>query len=211
MTEAKSRGPYAKTAARRAEIIRAARDSFAEHGYSQASLRDIAERAGITHAGLLHHFRNKDELLAEVLADRDSEEWQHGLAQVSEMDQLAPYLGDLLRQHQKSPELMRLWIELAAAASRPDHPAHDYFAERYDRVRTQLGAGMRERAELGKLHEGLPPEHTTVLLQAVLNGLQLQWLLDQNLDIVGPLGSFLRLAFDSDPTSSTDPTGDTDT
>src|SRR3954452_23727003 len=85
VSQAKARGPYAKTAARRADIVRAARDSFAEHGYVQSSLRGIAERAGITHTGLLHHFSTKDELLAAVLAQRDSEEWEHGAAEVSDI------------------------------------------------------------------------------------------------------------------------------
>ncbi|MEV7976753.1 TetR/AcrR family transcriptional regulator [Streptomyces sp. NPDC086519] len=195
MTQAKGRGPYTKTPARRAEIVRAARDSFAEHGFAKASLRDIAERVGITHAGLLHHFRNKDELLAAVLAERDTEEWEYAQSQVANMDHLAPYLGDLLRHHQQAPELMRLWIELAVAASRPDHPAHGYFVWRYDKVRENFAQGMREKAEQGALHEALAPEHAATLLQAVLNGLQLQWLLDQDLDVIGPVGAFMRMAF----------------
>ncbi|GGZ41007.1 TetR/AcrR family transcriptional regulator [Streptomyces bluensis] len=198
MGEAKARGPYAKTPARRAEIVRAARDSFAEKGYTKASLRDIAERAGITHAGLLHHFRNKDELLAEVLAKRDSEEWQQGLAQVDSLDELSPYLGELIRHHQKAPELMRLWIELAAAASRSDHPAHTYFVERYERGRTQFAEGFRDKAARGRLREGVTPESAAVLFHAVLNGLQLQWVLDQELDIIGPVNDFLRLLLERD-------------
>ncbi|WP_181801974.1 TetR/AcrR family transcriptional regulator [Streptomyces shenzhenensis] len=198
MTQAKARGPYAKTPARRAEIVRAARDSFAEHGFTKASLRDIAERAGITHAGLLHHFDNKDELLAAVLTERDTEEWQYGLSQVTAMDHLAPYLGELLRHHQKTPELMRLWIELAATASRPEHPANGYFVQRYDRGREHFAQGMREKADRGELHAGLNPEDAATLLQAVLNGLQLQWLLDHDLDIVGPVLMFMRMAFPQD-------------
>ncbi|MEH0639525.1 TetR/AcrR family transcriptional regulator [Streptomyces bottropensis] len=198
MGQATPRGPYAKTPARRAEIVRAARDSFAENGYAKASLRDIAERAGITHAGLLHHFRNKDELLAAVLAERDSEEWQHGVAQVGSLDQLAPYLCELVRHHQKSPELMRLWIELAAAASRTDHPAHSYFVERYERGRTQFAEGFLDEAARGRLREGLSPESAAALFHAVLNGLQLQWVLDQDLDIIGPLGDFVRLLLDGE-------------
>lgn len=198
MGEAKARGPYAKTPARRAEIVRAARDSFAEKGYTKASLRDIAERAGITHAGLLHHFRNKDELLAEVLAKRDSEEWQQGLAQVDSLDELSPYLGELIRHHQKAPELMRLWIELAAAASRSDHPAHTYFVERYERGRTQFAEGFHDKAARGRLREGVTPESAAVLFHAVLNGLQLQWVLDQELDIIGPVNDFLRLLLERD-------------
>ncbi|MFF0160483.1 TetR/AcrR family transcriptional regulator [Streptomyces sp. NPDC005263] len=198
MGRARARGPYAKTPARRAEIVRAARDSFAENGYTKASLRDIAERAGITHAGLLHHFRNKEELLAEVLADRDAEEWQHGLEQVDAPDQLAPYLAELIRHHQNAPELMRLWIELAAAASRPDHPAHSYFVERYERGRTEFAEGCRGKDARGSLREGVSPESAAVLFHAVLNGLQLQWVLDQDLDIVGPVTDFVRLLFDHD-------------
>ncbi|MFF0085975.1 TetR/AcrR family transcriptional regulator [Streptomyces canus] len=173
MTQAKARGPYTKTPARRAEIVRAARESFAKHGFTKASLRDIAERAGITHAGLLHHFRNKDDLLAAVLAERDAEERRYAEAQVTDMDQLAPYLGDMLRHHQKAPELMRLWIELAAAASRPEHPAHGYFAQRYAWGRDQFARGMLRKAERGELHAQLCPDHAATLLQAVLNGLQL--------------------------------------
>ncbi|MFJ8926085.1 TetR/AcrR family transcriptional regulator [Streptomyces sp. NPDC102340] len=195
MSQAKARGPYAKTAARRAGIVRAARDCFAEHGFTKASLRGIAERAGITHAGLLHHFQNKDDLLAAVLAERDTEEWQYGESQVADMGELGPYLGELLRHHQKSPELMRLWLELAAAAARPDHPAHAYFTERYEVVRTNFAQGMHAKAERGDLHAGLAPEHAATLLQAVLNGLQLQWLLDHDLDIVGPVRAFLDLLF----------------
>ncbi|MFC8519367.1 TetR/AcrR family transcriptional regulator [Streptomyces sp. NPDC057257] len=195
MTQAKARGPYTKTPARRAEIVRAARESFAEHGFTKASLRDIAERAGITHAGLLHHFRNKDDLLAAVLAERDIEERQYAASQVPDMDHLTPYLGDLLRHHQKAPELMRLWIELAAAASRPEHPAHRYFTHRYAWGRDQFARGMRGKAHRGELHPALAPDHAAILLQAVLNGLQLQWLLDQDLDIVGPIRAFMRMTF----------------
>ncbi|MFJ3802612.1 TetR/AcrR family transcriptional regulator [Streptomyces sp. NPDC090088] len=196
MGQAKARGPYAKTPARRAEIVRAARDSFAERGYANASLRDIAERAGITHAGLLHHFHNKDELLAEVLADRDSEDWQQGVDEVDSTERLGSYLAELIRHHQKAPELMRLWIELAAAASRPDHPAHTYFVDRYERSRAQFSDGFPDEAARFTLRQGVSPESAAVLFQAVLNGLQLQWILDQELDIVGPVTDFVRLLFE---------------
>jgi len=192
--QAKSRGPYAKTAARQADILRAARDSFAEHGYAEASLRDIAERADITHAGLLHHFRSKEELLTALLAQRDAEEWREGKAQVDgRAESMGRYLVGVLLHHQKSPELMRLWLELAAAASRPDHPAHNYFVERYDRSREHLVQAARERGAQGQLREGLSPEQAAVLYQAVLNGLQMQWLLDPQLDLAASLDAFLGL------------------
>ncbi|MEV1070171.1 TetR/AcrR family transcriptional regulator [Streptomyces sp. NPDC050263] len=190
---AKRRGPYAKTAARRADIVRAARDSFAEHGYAGASLRDIAKRAGITHAGLLHHFQSKDELLTAVLAHRDDEEWERSFVEINRMDSPRRYLAETLIQHQKAPELMRLWAELAASASRPDHPAHTEFVGRNERVRSFTAEAMRERAEQGGLSEGLDPDSAAALFLAVLHGLQLQWLLNPDLDIITPLDRFFDL------------------
>ncbi|MEU5340771.1 MULTISPECIES: TetR/AcrR family transcriptional regulator [unclassified Streptomyces] len=193
MERTKQRGPYAKTAARRADIVRAARDSFAEHGYAGASLRVIAKRAGITHAGLLHHFQNKDELLTAVLAHRDDEEWERSLAEVDGEDTPRRYLAETLLQHQRTPELMRLWAELTASASRSDHPAHAYFVDRNERVRSYTAEAMRGRAEEGRLPEGLDPDSAAALFLAVLHGLQMQWLLNQDLDIISPLNCLFDL------------------
>ncbi|MFK0156552.1 TetR/AcrR family transcriptional regulator [Streptomyces sp. NPDC090499] len=193
MDRAKRRGPYAKTAARRADIIRAARASFAENSYAGASLRDIAKRAGITHASLLHHFESKDELLTAVLAQRDDEEWETGFAGGDAHDSPKEYLAETLLAHQKAPELMRLWAELSAAASRADHPAHAYFAGRSERVHTYTVEVMKQREAQGRLPEGLDPESAAALLLAVLHGLQAQWLLKRDLDIIVPLNRFLDL------------------
>ena len=99
---------------------------------------------------------------------------------------------------------MRLWLELAAAGSRPDHPAHTYFVERYERSRAQFVEGLPDEAARARLREGVSPESAAVLLQAVLNGLQLQWVLQQDLDVVGPVTDFVRLLFAQD-----DDAGDT--
>lgn len=192
------RGPYAKTAARRAEILRAARESFAERGYAGSSLRDIAERAGTTHAVLQHHFAGKDELLIAVLAQRDGEEREQAEREVEGFDAFIAFLGRVLLHHQEAPELMRLWTELAVAASRPDHPAHTYFVERYERVRTLIAEPIDDLAAKGAMLEGLDPDSVTTLLHALLNGLQIVWLLDPRLDVVTPFNQFIAMVFPAD-------------
>jgi AcrR family transcriptional regulator len=54
----------------RARIQRVAMDLFAERGYDKTSLREIAERLGVTKAALYYHFRSKEELLDSFLRDR---------------------------------------------------------------------------------------------------------------------------------------------
>ena len=56
---------------RRMALLDAATEVFARDGYLGASMRDVADIAGITTVGLLHHFPNKVALLRALLDRRD--------------------------------------------------------------------------------------------------------------------------------------------
>ncbi|MET7336091.1 helix-turn-helix domain-containing protein [Nonomuraea sp. NPDC005650] len=51
----------------RGRIIETARELFTTQTYRAASMRDIAERVGITKPTLYHHFRSKSEILAHLV------------------------------------------------------------------------------------------------------------------------------------------------
>ena len=51
----------------RQRILDAAATTFRESGYSAASIRDIAEAAGMQAASIYYHFENKDQLAEEVM------------------------------------------------------------------------------------------------------------------------------------------------
>src|ERR1700678_447656 len=53
-------------AARRAQIIECAIDAIAELGFAQASLAQIAKRAGVSTGVILYYFAGKDELIRAV-------------------------------------------------------------------------------------------------------------------------------------------------
>jgi AcrR family transcriptional regulator len=67
------------------KLIRAvALELFAEQGYEKTSLREIAERLGVTKAAVYYHYRTKEEILTslldEHLAGMDAVvEWAKGL------------------------------------------------------------------------------------------------------------------------------------
>jgi AcrR family transcriptional regulator len=62
------RGGGRASAARREELLRIAADVFAEKGYANATVRDIAERAGMLSGSLYYHFESKDAVLREILS-----------------------------------------------------------------------------------------------------------------------------------------------
>ena len=51
----------------RAEILAVAAELFSAQGYEATSLREIAERLGITKAALYYHFPGKDDILRALL------------------------------------------------------------------------------------------------------------------------------------------------
>ena len=55
--------------ARRAQLLAIAAEMFATRGYSQTTVRDIADEAGILSGSLYHHFDSKEAMLTEILRD----------------------------------------------------------------------------------------------------------------------------------------------
>ena len=55
--------------ARQQLIIDAARQEFAERGFGAASIRDIAQRAGMSMSALYHYFPGKQDLLVAILEE----------------------------------------------------------------------------------------------------------------------------------------------
>lgn len=174
----KPRGEYAKSAATRTAILDAALEVFAGSGYRAGSLREVAERVGMSEAGLLHHFRSKSALLMAVLDHRD--DLARSLVDFDLPDGVEALRGLVrLAEHNASiPGVVELYCTLSAEATSPAHPAHAYFVKRYESVRESTTASFRRVAEAGRLNPGIDPGRAAVATIALMDGLQVQWLLD---------------------------------
>jgi AcrR family transcriptional regulator len=53
----------------RSRVQKVALELFAEHGYEKTSLREIAERLGVTKAALYYHFRSKEDIVHSFTDD----------------------------------------------------------------------------------------------------------------------------------------------
>ncbi|MWV58583.1 TetR/AcrR family transcriptional regulator [Rathayibacter sp. VKM Ac-2754] len=175
------RGQYAKTAARRAEIVSAGLEVFSASGYHAASLREIAEKVGLSQAGVLHHFANKWELLSAVLTLRDD----HSITRVPSGEavpgvETVRALVELVAYNTQIPGLVELQCVLSAEATHADHPAHDYFAERYRYVVDLFTAAFGDMLTRGQLVPGVDPRSAAIRTVATMDGLQVQWLLQRD-------------------------------
>jgi AcrR family transcriptional regulator len=57
-------------AARRAQILRAARTCIVSQGYERVTVRDVAETAGVSTGTIVHYFGDKDTMLEAALLDK---------------------------------------------------------------------------------------------------------------------------------------------
>jgi AcrR family transcriptional regulator len=107
-------------AARRAEILEAARRAFARHGYEGATVKVLEAETGLSRGAIFHHFKDKDALFL-ALAEDDAAQMAetvaaHGLVQVMRdlQDKDAGWLGvqlEVRRRLRTDPGFARKWAE----------------------------------------------------------------------------------------------------
>ncbi|MFC7624908.1 TetR/AcrR family transcriptional regulator [Microlunatus sp. GCM10028923] len=161
---------------KREQILQAAVLSFGEVGFNSSSLREIAARCGVSHPGLLHHFPSKEALLTAVLEHRDTDERRWFPRSESGLDVLRNLIK-LVEHNVTVPGLIGLYVLTAAEATNPAHPAHDYFQRRYARLRRDTRRALHRIRDEGDLHAGVDVEDAATMINALVDGLQVQWLL----------------------------------
>lgn len=191
------RGSYAKGQATRQAIVDEAIAVFSRAGFHNGSLREIAKRVGLTPAGLLHHFADKEELFAEVLRQRDErvraaagDPAEHTLVQQAEK---------VVAYNQRTRGLTSLYAVVSAEATDTEHPSHVAFAERYRASASSSAELLRTAQEAGEIRADVDPELAARLIGAVMDGIQLQWLLDDSVDMTALFAEFVRGYLRPDP------------
>lgn len=168
-----------RTRASREKIIQAAIEFFAQQGFRGAKMADIAKAANLTGPGLLHHFPSKTHLLMEVLRERDRIDSERMRATLQKNGNHFLEAGIELVEHNETvPGLVQLFNLLVAESISPDHPAHEFFIQRYQREREQMVQVIAQAQQAGEVRSDVPAETLVVLIFAIMDGLQVQWLLE---------------------------------
>ena len=173
--------PRAATAERRREILKAALEIFGAKGYNNGPLAEIAEQVEMTHAGILHHFGSKDRLLVEVLRYRDASDVE-GLE-----DQHIPDGADLFRhlistafRNEERPGIVQAYAVLSAESVTEGNPGRSYFEDRYAVLRSEVEHALAVMCEERGIATPSTVANASAAVLAVMDGLQVQWLLDRD-------------------------------
>ncbi len=172
-------GPRAaRGAAARERVVHSALRAYATNGYSGSSLAGIASAAGLTTAGLLHHFPSKEELLIAVLQERDRLDGERfhlrGFVGLDALDALVK----LVEANVSTPGLVRAFTVLMGESTAEEHPAGRWFQERYPRRRNNLAAALRAGIDSGQIRPDTDSDALAAEIIAMMDGLQVQWVLN---------------------------------
>ena len=189
----RARGEYAKSAQRRRDIIAAAVEVFSESGFRDGTLRTVAERAGMTHAGMRHHFPTKVGLLEAVLQWREEDTIARArITHPVGVDVIRAWIASVA-ENTTRPALVELEAVLSAEAISTDNPAHEYFNDLYRRAEELLTRAFATVAERGELRAEIEPDVAARLLLSLTLGLQTLWLRNRSIDIATELRTYISV------------------
>ncbi len=173
------RRPYASLLAkgedRRQRILSVAERLLARNGWRATSLAQIAKEAGVTPAGLLHHFESKEQLLNAVLDARDEDDALHADYQSGD---LITEIRRVPERFDRAPELVGTFTVLLVENIAPDAPLHDRLHKRYRAAIDIITGNIESGQRLGKYRPDCDAATKAVEILAFINGMETLWLLD---------------------------------
>ena len=159
------------------------------YGWRNTTLGRIAREAGVTPAGLLHHFESKDQLLHAVLEARDDYDLAY---QDNASDDILEQLAGVADRFRKVPDLVGMYVVLLLENIDPDAPLHDRLFDRYRAAVDTLADGIRRGQRSGRFRTDLDPAVKAVEIVAFLYGMETSWLLDPSIPVQEVFQEYVR-------------------
>ena len=169
----------AKGEDRKLRILDVAQRLLTRNGWRNTTLAQIAGEAGVTPAGLLHHFESKEQLLHAVLDARDFDDDTHA-------DRGGDLIGEIAQvadRFTRSPELIGTFTVLLAENILPVAPLHDRLLARHRSAIDIVADVIRRGQAAGRYRTDIDPAVKAVEILAFVHGMETIWLLDPSIPL----------------------------
>lgn len=180
-------GPRSRKGVRtRARLLDAAKEIFEEHGWFDARISDISERAGVSHGSFYHYFESKEQAFREVAATVDRE-----LSAPLEDIILDPASDDpphhrirqaIGRHFERYAREARI-LGVIEQVSRHDEEVNAVRVALHGRATEQITESLRELQARGMVDPTLDPALTAAALGALTYRFAEMWLVQGAVDV----------------------------
>ena len=169
----------AKGEDRKQRILDVAQRLLTRNGWRNTTLAQIAGEAGVTPAGLLHHFESKEHLLHAVLDARDLDDDSHA-------DRGGDLLVEIARvadRFNRAPELTGTFTVLLVENILPDAPLHDRMLSRQQQAIDIVAELIRRGQADSRYRADIDPAVKAVEIVAFVHGMETIWLLNPSIPL----------------------------
>lgn len=162
----------ANRAAKRAEIVAAARRCFSRDGFHQTSMPDIAAEAGLSVGAPYRYFASKEEIIVELAGEAFTAIFEPVVRPADEAAGIADLVSGAIEQG-PDEELLRCavqaWSELLI-----NETVRERAVAGFEQVRRRMAEVLRRGQAAGTVRRDLDPDRGTRVVMALLHGFVLQ-------------------------------------
>lgn len=166
----------------RTRILESAARVFAERGYAGASLELVAADAGMTKGAVYWHFSSKGDLF-HALCERSLKEQISSLpdqvnallASQAPVDVLTTLLLSRFECCEEGPSNPMLFFEFVASSREPI--VKEKLRESFASIFGETGMMIKQMQDTGVVNPSVDSESLAIMLQGIINGLTLAWLI----------------------------------
>ncbi len=96
---------------KRAQIIKMAKKSFIERGFTETSMDEISRLAKVSKGGLYHHFSGKDDILMAIFVENQEQMGKNGPELFQKKEKIKNDLGKFYENLDMQHDLMTIWLQ----------------------------------------------------------------------------------------------------
>lgn len=199
-SEIESTGQRARTfidEARRAQLVQCTVDVLADIGFARTSMAEIARRAGVSKGVISYHFKGKDELIQEVVAQtlKDSDIWLESLLALDAPagEKLRRYATDTMTFLKVDQRRFKAFMEVFLNYRRPD--GNLYYDDTIDEKTLHFVEAVLVQGQERGEFRAFDPHIMALCLRGMVDSAAVRLIAEPGLD-VDAFGSELMEIFD---------------
>jgi TetR/AcrR family transcriptional regulator, fatty acid metabolism regulator protein len=182
---------------KRATVLKAAEKVFAQRGFHEATISEIATKAGVSEGLIYEYFTNKEALLFSIPGEKSSRFREENIGILKYVDGAANKLKILIYRHLELFELDPDYANITVMILRNNR--NFLKTEEYKIVKSsaQLTIDvLKEGIENGEFRKGVDPYTIrSIIWGSIDNAVKRKFLYDKKLDLLEYAESFIDILF----------------
>ncbi|WP_300265617.1 TetR/AcrR family transcriptional regulator [Microbacterium sp.] len=181
----------------RTRILDAAHRLFVARGFNRVTVEDIATKAGFTRGAVYSNFANKAEIFVALIDRRFDDQLDRALedlsADLDSSERVAALARWIAAEASRSREWSTAELEFYAfASSDPELSVRMMDVQRAGRA--DFADFLVSQCQRIDVEIDIPPEHLAAIVNSLVRGLMLEWMVDLSTDVAGLfVAAFTRL------------------